>query len=171
MKKRQDYTQGFSLIELMVTIGITAILAGVTIPKYQSYMANNRATVYSNQLLADLRYAKNLATLENASVTICQITAVGSIICNNGSTSWQKGWFVLSSATSTTRRNFQFNSALTANTNAGISVTGTQPLIFNNNGLPGSAYTFTIKPNGCSAGYQISVAADGTISKTTTTCP
>lgn len=197
MKNCHRSIQGFSLIELIVTIGIMGILASVAVPSYQSYMANNRATVYSNQLLADLRYAKNLATVENAAVTICQsgtittqqlsctnifkrhcsvITSQSPVCndsikcCDNTSTSWQKGWFVFSSTTNTPRRNFQFNSALMANTNAGITVSGTQPLVFKNNGLASGAYTFTITPLGCSEGYTISVESDGTINRTSTPC-
>jgi type IV pilus assembly protein PilE len=48
---KRKHTQGFTLIELMITIGIIAILAAVGIPSYQAQLAKGRASVAKGDLL------------------------------------------------------------------------------------------------------------------------
>jgi prepilin-type N-terminal cleavage/methylation domain-containing protein len=170
---------GFSLIELMVTIAIAGVLSAVAIPGYTKLMANGRASTYSNQLMSDLRYARSIAMLNNTTAGVCQPTAIGSTTCDNAAT-WQKGWSVLlnnTDGTTTIKRNFQFNSTLTAVTNKGISISGgvQNTFKFQANGmpnpLPAVSYIFTIKPQGCTSGYTLTIPADGQITKTLVTCP
>lgn len=170
--------EGFSLIEVLITIAIAGILSAIAIPNYKMLMANGRATTYTNQLISDLRYARSLAILENNLVAICQTTGIGSTTCDGTTTSWQKGWSVVSTTTGSIRRNFQFNSTMTAVTNAGISLSGgAQPSFsFNGNGMTSplptaTSYTFSITPSGCTNGYTITIPADGQITKNAITCP
>jgi prepilin-type N-terminal cleavage/methylation domain-containing protein len=170
---------GFSLIELMVTIAIAGILSAVAIPNYTKLMANGRASTYANQLMSDLRYARSIAMLTNTTAGVCQPTAIGSTACDNAAT-WQKGWSVLlynTDGTISIKRNFQFNTTLTAVSNKGISISGgaQNTFTFQGNGMPSplpvSSYTFTITPRGCTTGYTLSIPVDGQITKTLITCP
>ncbi len=172
-------TQGFSLIELMVTIAIAAVLSAIAIPNYKTLMANSRASTYANQLMSDLRYARSIAMLGNTTAGVCQPAAIGSTACDNAAT-WQKGWSVLlynADGTITIKRNFQFNSTLTAVNNEGISIAGgtTNTFSFQGNGMPSplptTSYIFTITPTGCSSGYRITIPVDGQITKTVFACP
>ena len=54
--KIQNYTKGFSLIELLVVISILSILAGVSIPKYRSYSEQSKR----NSVKPTLAYIYNL---------------------------------------------------------------------------------------------------------------
>ena len=53
----RNNTKGFSLIELMVTVAILAILAGIAIPIYRNYTVSARATECANEVAA-LRLAE-----------------------------------------------------------------------------------------------------------------
>ncbi len=175
--------KGFSLIELMITICIAGILSTVAIPQYQTWLANNRASVYANQLMSDLRYARSVAMMQNqanSSISICQPTTASGYTCDS-STQWQKGWVVVD-ANNTVIRNFQFNNTFTAvNTGISLSTSGSgtpSTLSFMGNGMPltvpkgntNASYSFTIKPPNCSIGYIINIPIDGQINQQSSAC-
>lgn len=80
---------GFSLIELMVTIAIAAILAGLAAPAFTDLMASSTASGYANDLLADLNYARNEAITRGVRVTLCHSNDAST--CSG---SWSDGWIV-----------------------------------------------------------------------------
>lgn len=64
MKPSPNHTNGFTLIELMVTIAIIAVIAGVAIPAYTGYIETARMTEADNNL-ASIRLAQGEYFLEN----------------------------------------------------------------------------------------------------------
>jgi len=67
-RKRQA---GFSLIELMVTIAIFAILVGVAIPGFQSTLTSSRLASAGNALIGGIQGARMEAIRRNQSVRFC----------------------------------------------------------------------------------------------------
>jgi len=66
-KKVQNRKRGFTLIELVITISILAILIGIAIPTYSAYTDRTQLKVALDQVAIDLRKAQSLA---KASVTV-----------------------------------------------------------------------------------------------------
>ncbi len=182
---KQNTLQGFSLIELMVTIGITAVLAAIAIPSYNKSMANTRAQAYANQLMADLRYARSLAMSNNTLAGVCETDAIGTSTSCDGSAIWKTGWSVLLCTTNASActaapgpapanfniaRNYRLPT-----TSAAANISAPTTFNFNGNGMaypiPAAAYVFTIIPTGCSTGYTVTVQPDGEITQATTPCP
>ena len=88
-------TGGFSLVELMVTVAVVAILAAVASPALVSVVNNNRLASQSNEMVASLQIARSEAIRMNAPVSLCRST--------NGTTcaaagAWTR-WIVVSGAT------------------------------------------------------------------------
>lgn len=82
---------GFTLIELMVTLSVVAILAIVAIPSFTGSIKRNRAVTQTNDLISALNLARNEAIRRNVRVSVCSST--DELTCA-ASTDWATGWIV-----------------------------------------------------------------------------
>ena len=71
--------QGFTLIELMITIAILAILLGLGTPSLQTMIHNNQVAAQNNELMGLINFAKSESVRRNTDVTM---------LLTNGSTGW-----------------------------------------------------------------------------------
>ncbi|MCX7111620.1 MAG: GspH/FimT family pseudopilin [Proteobacteria bacterium] len=75
---------GFTLIEMMVTLSILAILTVISVPKFQIFFGNQGIKSATFDLLADLTLARSEAIKRNANVDVKADSCGG----------WQGGWKV-----------------------------------------------------------------------------
>ncbi len=61
---------GFTLVELMVTVAVLAVLLAIAIPSFQGTLDKRRLTGAAEQLYADLQYARSEAIRQNRNVTV-----------------------------------------------------------------------------------------------------
>lgn len=64
-------TAGFTLIELMVTLVVAAILLAIAIPSFTYLTVSNKLTTSANSLVSNLAIARMAAVKRNADVGIC----------------------------------------------------------------------------------------------------
>ena len=87
---------GYTMIEMLMTMAIAAILLSLAIPSFRYVTNSNRIASELNGLLGDLQLARAEAIKEGRTVTVCQSS--DGATCTN-STSWQGGWIVFSDPT------------------------------------------------------------------------
>ncbi|HEY0682394.1 MAG TPA: GspH/FimT family pseudopilin [Steroidobacter sp.] len=62
---------GFTLLELLVTVSVLALIVGIGVPSFQDIIRRNRLTEQTNGLLSALALARSEATKRSGIVTVC----------------------------------------------------------------------------------------------------
>ncbi len=83
---------GFSLLELMITITIVAILLAIAVPSFRDVIRRNQVSSASNELLASLAYARTEAIDRGQLVSICP-SATGTA-CTTSGKAYEPGWII-----------------------------------------------------------------------------
>ena len=81
--------RGFTLIELMITLVIAAIVLTIGIPSFSDLIKNNRLVSYANEFVAGAHLARSEAIKRRRYGYICASSNQSS--CTGG-TNWAVGW-------------------------------------------------------------------------------
>ena len=82
--------QGYSSLEILVTIIIMGILSSLGIPTLSRLLTQHQARGILAELHSDLNYARTTALQNGLAMTMCPYTPGGDA-CGQD---WQKGWQV-----------------------------------------------------------------------------
>ena len=99
MKNMSNAVRGFTLIELMMTLSIAALLITFAVPSYNTFTKNSKLTKQVNLLAGSVSAARGEAAKRGSSVTLCQTTdpdpSDGSDpVCGGTAGTWSAGWII-----------------------------------------------------------------------------
>ena len=162
---------GFTLIELIVTIAVAGILLALAAPSFQSLLISNRITAQTNDLVSDLAFARSEAIKRGVTVTAC--FANTPTTCGAG-INWTAGWIVFvdtgTAGDATGDTILRTHEALRGNSTLTATVTGNHFISYFPSGTVDAAETFTLC-NAAVQGRTVAISASGRVNTTPTVCP
>ncbi len=152
--------RGFTVLELMVTLIIAAILLSIAVPSFTSLIRRNQITSYANEFGTSVNLARSEAIKRGTDI----------VLTSNAGTNWKQGWSLnvvstgelLRSSPPLQSENTTFNSG----TNGSVT--------FNSRGFTtlGAEETWSLCNANVTAGRRIRIAVTGRISvREITPCP
>jgi len=81
--------QGFTLIEMIITLAIIALLTAWGLPDYRNFQMDNALVSERNRLLATVHFARNQSIIRSQHVVICPSRNAHSC---DGANQWHVGW-------------------------------------------------------------------------------
>jgi type IV fimbrial biogenesis protein FimT len=155
--------QGFTLIELMVTIAVMAILLMVAVPSFKEAMLGSKLGSYANSLVAGAHLARSEAIKRNQVVTLC----VSSNGTSCGTGDWGQGWIVRTTGGTVVQHQQALPAGFKVKQTAGPASLGFRP-----SGVGSDTATFTVCRATPLGGQErvVSISATGrpSVAKTTT---
>lgn len=82
---------GFTLVELMVTLAVFAIVTVLAFPGFKLYQQNSNRVTQINDLIASFNLARSEAVRRNLPVSVC--ASANQATCNKIN-NWTTGWIV-----------------------------------------------------------------------------
>lgn len=159
---------GFTLLELLVTVTVLAILLTVGVPSFTQFVQNSRVTARTNDIVTGLNVARSEAIKRGAPITVT-VTGGGG---------FHNGWCVhtgagCADAAAVLRENGPMP-RVTVTPNAAVNA-----IVFDGRGArqaPAGALTLTIVPDDCPAGAAgrarlLDIANAGRINVERVACP
>ena len=180
------HVRGMTLIELMITLTIVAIMMGLAAPSLKQTIQSNNMTNAVNSFLADARFARSESTRRGGNVSLCQTDDPDDALptCSTavGTKGWAKGWVVTWTNPAGTRSVLRVQSGFSSVDSILESGGGPTTLAFNATGrlsmtaqaiqlnFGGSKFATSLKRVVCvSVGGRARVAGDGGTSCDATT--
>ena len=164
---------GFTLVELMITLAIAAIVMSIAVPSFNTTIQNSRITTQTNEMVSAINLARMEAIHRGTTVSLCASSDQSSC---SGSNDWSVGWIVyedsVSAGTTTTVSEvirvwsaLKGSPSLTASNNATF-------IRYQANGTLGATRTLTHEISGCTDTQKrvISISAAGRVSTAAASC-
>jgi type IV fimbrial biogenesis protein FimT len=85
-------SSGFSLLELLISLSVLAILGGLAAPSFTGMWLDARRTTAVNGFIHGVFLARSTAITQGTTVTICRSTDAHT--CSHRMDNWEAGWIV-----------------------------------------------------------------------------
>ncbi len=93
----KTYNDGFTLLELMITLAVAAILAMIAAPSFDALLKSSALKAALTSINGDLRFARGEAVAKAQDVVIC--ASSDGLTCSASNT-WDSGWIIFNDTNS-----------------------------------------------------------------------
>lgn len=156
---------GFTLLELLVTIAVAAILLAIAVPSYLAMVQRNTIAANANDLVGDFNYARSEAVARGRPVYICQ--SADQLQCGDGD--WKDGWIIFAPEAGSTDPDgsrLRVHAGLDATIAVDYSRAAGTMVVFDANGFARSSNgTFTITSADTDDSTRVRIATSGRIER------
>lgn len=169
---------GITLVELIITLAIAAILLSLAVPSFRAISQNNKAVAQGNQFVTAFSYARSEAVKRHLRVSVCA-SNVDQTACSGSNTWAANGWIVFTDNVGTVGTIDAGDEILKVWVKLeGQSTVTTVPTdtanisYLQSGALSGGAVTLQLKVGGCTGdnARTISIAPTGRVSVDKTPC-
>jgi type IV fimbrial biogenesis protein FimT len=175
--------RGFTMIELMLTVSVLAVLLGLAVPSFLETVRTNRMISQNNEFIGSLNFARSEALKRSDSVSAC--ASADQATCT-GATDWTTGWIVFADRDADGDRDLDpdgdpatddGDSLLQAKGAAPpeytLNATANSFVRFGSSGTSFAPETFNLVRTGCVGpkARRVNVSLVGRVSTTTVACP
>ena len=93
--KSLKISRGFTLLELMTTLAVAAIVVSVGVPTFRGVVNDSRLASQANEFVSAIAIARSAAVRYQRNATVCRSTNFDAAVpgCAAG-TDWSVGWIV-----------------------------------------------------------------------------
>ena len=151
----------FTLIELMVTIAVLAIIATLAAPNLSQMLHNTKVNTSSGDILSFLQQSRTEAIRLGKPVTVCG-SSDGTDCLDTNKINWSTGLIAKYSGSTTPIQKLTFDSSQ-------LSITGPETISFNSVGSTTAEHEITVTISGANT-YSVCVEVIGRAFKSKSGC-
>lgn len=93
-RKRPRTERGTTLIELMMTLSVAAVLLSIAVPSFQAMMRTNRIASVTNEMVRALQLTRSEAVTRGQPVTLCNTSDPNAETPDCSGGTWIDGWII-----------------------------------------------------------------------------
>jgi type IV fimbrial biogenesis protein FimT len=100
---RPARSAGFTLLEIMITIGIAGILLAIAVPSFRSLTYSNRIIAQATDMVGAMNIARSEAIKRNGTISFCRVSTATATACVTTAGTWGN-WVVRTAGGTVIRR-------------------------------------------------------------------